>query len=184
MTIDLSHTRYRVVVGTNFANPDFVDTYGANVMANPVGVSTGLMTSDGWIIMGRRNDSVAYYPNRVHPFAGSLEVEEQIDIFTNVRRELREELSLESKDIIRIVCLGIAEDAMLRHPETIHLTWTHRTRAEIERQVHADEHQGVWCIRATPDAIRDAMANNPTLTPIAKSVITAYSEIEKSQFCI
>jgi hypothetical protein len=176
LTIDLSQTSYRVVVGTNFANPDFADTYGVGVMANPVGVSTGLLTSDGWILMGRRNGSVAYYPNRVHPFAGSLEVEDQIDIFDNVRRELSEELSLESKDIARIVCLGIAEDTNLRHPETIHMAWTNRTRPEIEQTVHADEHNGVWCVRAEPDAIEAAISSDTTLTPIARAVLKAYAE--------
>ena len=50
------------------------DNHGsADCLANPVGVSPALLSADNFLIMGRRNASVAYYPNRIHPFAGALE---------------------------------------------------------------------------------------------------------------
>jgi 8-oxo-dGTP pyrophosphatase MutT (NUDIX family) len=174
MTIDLSPTSYRIVVGTNFCNPNFADIYGPDVMANPVGVSTGLLTSDGFLMMGRRNARVAYYPNRVHPFAGSLEVEETIDLFANVRRELREELSLAADQIEKIVCLGLAEDGRLRHPETIYMAWTSLNHDQVARQVHADEHHAAWHVQNDPDAIRAALAGANELTPIARAVLLAH----------
>ncbi len=173
LTIDLSYTDYRTVVGTNFANPQFADEYGPQVMANPLGVSTGLVTADGYLMFGRRNRSVAYYPDRIHPFAGSIEVEDSIDLFANVRRELREELSLESDAIDQIICLGLAEDMRLRHPETIYMTWTRCTREQIEQQVDTEEHHAAWSVKATPQAIDGVLANEPALTPIAKAVIEA-----------
>ena len=177
LVIDLSQTSYRIVVGTNFAHPEFFDQFGVDVMANPVGVSTALLTRDNWLMMGRRNASVAYYPNRVHPFAGSLEVESQIDVFTNVRRELREELSLGDSDIESITCLGLAEDMRLRHPETIFLTRTSLARGQIESQVHADEHQSTWCVNAESNAVRRAIADDESLTPIARAVLAAWLRI-------
>ncbi len=176
LQLELSRTSYRIVVGTNFAHPEFVDQFGIEVMANPVGVSTVLLTRDGWLMMGRRNASVAYYPNRVHPFAGSLEVETQIDVFANVRRELQEELSLSDPDIASITCLGLAEDLRLRHPETIFVTRTTQTRAQIESQVHADEHHSTWSVIADRDAVRHAVDHDLSLTPIAQAVLAAWTQ--------
>ncbi|HEX8911288.1 MAG TPA: hypothetical protein VF796_02935, partial [Humisphaera sp.] len=68
----LSRTSYRVFWGTNIMHPELADRFGAGVMANPVGVSPALETADGFLMLGRRNAAVAYYPARVHPFAGSL----------------------------------------------------------------------------------------------------------------
>jgi 8-oxo-dGTP pyrophosphatase MutT (NUDIX family) len=175
LTLDLSRTSYRIVVGTNFSHPEFADTYGPSVMANPVGVSTALLTSDGWIMMGRRNASVAYYPNRVHPFAGSLEIEDQIDVFQNVRRELREELSLAPEMIESVLCLGLAEDMRLRHPESIFVTRTPLSRRQVESQVHADEHHSTWQTRADATTAMRAAERDPILTPIARAVLTAWA---------
>jgi len=178
LTIDLSRTSYRIVVGTNFLHPEYADEFGAQVMANPVGVSTGLLTRDGYLMMGRRNASVAYYPDRVHPFAGSLEVEDQIDLFGNVRRELREELSLAPAEIERVVCMGVAEDSRLRHPETIYMAWTTRSRAEVDAQVHADEHHDAWSVTANADEIFEQLRSNADLTPIARAVLLAFGRDE------
>lgn len=173
LEIDLSRTSYRVLVGTNFFHPEFASTYGPDVMANPIGVSTGLVTSDGYLMMGRRNASVAYYPDRVHPFAGSLEVREQIDLFDDVRRELREELALGSEHLRGIVCLGLAEDSRLLHPESIFESETTLTRAQIDARVHADEHHGAWSVPLSREAMDRAVRDDAALTPIARAVLIA-----------
>lgn len=174
LTIDLSRTSYRIVVGTNFMHPEFAAQFGPQVMANPVGVSAGLITADGYVMMGRRNRSVAYYPDRVHPFAGSLEVEDRIDLFGNVRRELKEEISLGPAEIIRVVCMGVAEDARLVHPETIYMAWTTLTRPQVESQIDADEHHNAWSVPVNADAIVQQLKANPELTPIARAVLLAH----------
>ena len=71
LEIDLSPTSYKPFVGTNLAHPELAEQYGGDVMANPVCVSPALLACDGFLVMGRRNASVAYYPNRIHPFAGA-----------------------------------------------------------------------------------------------------------------
>ncbi|MBC7783097.1 MAG: NUDIX hydrolase [Burkholderiales bacterium] len=171
LNVDLSHTSYRIVVGTNFANPQMADLHGPDVMGNPLGVSCGLITSDGRLMMGRRNHTVAYYPGRIHPFAGSLEVKPVIDLFANVRRELYEELALEASDLEHVLCLGAAEDAGLRHPEMIFAARARLDSAAIERQLDAAEHHGIWSVRHEPDAISEALTTEDTLTPIARAVL-------------
>src|SRR5688572_4566879 len=59
LRLTLSRTSYRLFLGTNLSNAPLV----TDSMANPVGLSALLQTADNWLLLGRRNDSVAYYPN-------------------------------------------------------------------------------------------------------------------------
>src|SRR2546423_316715 len=86
--------------------PILADRFGPQVLANPVGVSPALLTADNYLMMGRRNASVAYYPGRIHPFAGALDPQDS-DVFAAVRRELKEELAFEIQDVTEIFCTGI-----------------------------------------------------------------------------
>jgi hypothetical protein len=168
LDIAISPTSYRIVVGTNFANPQLQDEFGESVMANPLGVSTALLTSDGYWMMGRRNRSVAYYPARVHPFAGSLEVRDHVDIFDDVRRELREELALSAEHITQIIHVGLACDETLRHPESIFFTESRLSREQVTQQLDRDEHDAVWSTPATPEHTAAALSNDD-LTPVARA---------------
>ena len=99
LRLALSHTSYKPFFGTNMSHPELADRYGPEVMANPVGVSPALETSDGMLLLGRRNGAVAYYPNGVHPFAGALDPADGGDVFRAVRRELAEELALTEPEV-------------------------------------------------------------------------------------
>src|SRR5262245_30943258 len=88
MRLTFSRTSYKPFMGTNLTNPHLADRFGQGVLANPVGLSALLISSDGFLMLGKRNDSVAYYPGRVHPFSGALEPSDPLDIFADIRREL------------------------------------------------------------------------------------------------
>lgn len=165
LRLALSETTYKPFFGTNMTHPDLADRVGPEVMGNPVGVSPALETADGFLMLGRRNQSVAYYPGRVHPFAGALEPGDNGDLFQAVRRELREELSLDGvTDGVR--CTGIGEDRALRQTEFIFRARANVTRAEVERRLDAAEHRGTWSVAATPGAVAAAV-REPMLTPVA-----------------
>ena len=166
LRLALSETSYKPFVGTNLTNPDLAERYGPQVMANPVGVSPALHTADGYLMLGRRNGSVAYYPNRAHPFAGALEPRDGGDVFRAVRRELAEELSLADANVPQLRCVGLVEDRALRQPELIFLAETTRTRSEIEAQVHREEHGDSMAVETTKEAIARAIGD-PALTPVA-----------------
>jgi hypothetical protein len=173
LELTLSRTSYRPFLGTNLFNATLADTFGRDVLANPVGLSTALETSDGHLVLGRRNDAVAYYPNRVHPFAGALEPAELTDVFAEIRRELREELSLGDTDVTAIRCVGLAEDRSLRQPELIFVAATTRTRREIEAQLDRTEHLAVYAVRAERNDVECAIAD-PILTPVAAASLTLW----------
>jgi 8-oxo-dGTP pyrophosphatase MutT (NUDIX family) len=169
LVLATSVTSYRLFLGTNMAHPDLPD----GQRANPIGVSTALVTADGFVMLGRRSDNVAYYPRRLHPFAGSLEPADDLDLFAAARRELHEEVGLTGPDIVELACLGIVEDLRLRHPELILSARTTRTRASVSQSLMGNEHTEAWNCRAEPAAIRLALNATPeAFTPVAVAALT------------
>lgn len=165
----VSPTSYKPFLGTNLTNSHVAPA----ALANPLGLSAALTTADGWLMLGRRNASVAYYPNRVHPFAGSLEPAEVSKVFEGLRRELREELHFESTDLAELRCLGIVEDASLRQPEIIFCARSMRTRAAVESMLDATEHHACVAVRAMMDAV-DALMGDALLTPVAVGALALW----------
>jgi 8-oxo-dGTP pyrophosphatase MutT (NUDIX family) len=164
--LKLSPTSYRIFFGTHLSGR------GAGIdprcRANSIGVSTGLLTSDGLLMFGHRSSAVAYYPNRVHPFAGTLEPRDGENVFAAVRRELREELSLEPSSIESIVCLGLVEDSLLCQPELIFVARADLPAERIARQVDPAEHGKSWSIPANISEIDRALTvATSQMTPVA-----------------
>jgi 8-oxo-dGTP pyrophosphatase MutT (NUDIX family) len=180
LNLTLSKSNYKTFLGTNMAHPEFADQFGPQVMANPLGVSPALRTSDGYILLGRRNASVAYYPGRVHPFAGSMEPTDA-DPFAAIFRELHEELSLGENEIRDIRCTGIAQDQSLRQPELIFAAASGRSRAQIEASLDPVEHHAMWSMPASANAIANATVNDQTLTPVAVAALVLWGRIEFGQ---
>jgi hypothetical protein len=177
LRIVLSPTSYKPFLGTNLAHPELSDRFGREVMANPVGVSPALHTADDFLLLGRRNGSVAYYPNRTHPFAGALEPRDGGDPFLAVRRELSEELDLRGADVAEIRCTGIAEDLSLRQPELIFRVRSTLTRDRIESQVHAEEHGDSVAIPAQRHAVEQGL-HDSALTPVAAASLLLWGRAE------
>jgi hypothetical protein len=174
LDLQLSRTSYKVFVGTNMQNPQFADEFGEGVLANPIGLSTSVLSRDGFVLLGKRNDRVAYYPSRIHPFAGAAEPAEPLNLFDEVRRELNEELSFGEGDIAELYCAGIAEDRSLRQPEVIFHCRSNRTRDEIVAELDATEHHGVWFAPGEASTISDALKDAEAFTPVAIATLLLF----------
>jgi hypothetical protein len=173
LDLSLSRTSYKSFLGTNLHNAHLADQFGVRVLANPVGLSTIVGSTDGWLLLGRRSSAVAYYPDRIHPFAGALEPAETLDVFAEVRRELREELSMGPSEIDDIRCIGLVEDRSLRQPELIFLTRSPLTRGQIESNLDPAEHRSVFAVAADRDDVR-RVVSDPFLTPVAAAALTLW----------
>jgi hypothetical protein len=171
LSLALSETSYKSFLGTNLHHPELADRYGREILANPVGVSPALETADGWLMMGRRNGSVAYYPNKIHPFAGAVEPRDVLNVFDAVLRELGEELGFTSEDVADLRCTGIAEDRSIRQPELIFRARSTRTKAEIEATVDRTEHHASWSIPATREAVDAALEDTSGMTPVGVAAL-------------
>lgn len=178
LRLSLSRTSYKVFYGTNMHHSELADRFGQSALANPVGLSGLLLTSDGHAVMGRRNEKVAYYPGRVHPFAGCLEPSENVDVFEEILREFREELSLSRDDLTELLCIGVAEDQSLRQPELIFLARAKQTRDEIQSRLDPAEHLGVWSIPATVEAATKALKSGEQFTPVGVAAILLWGRIQ------
>ncbi len=171
--LSLSKTGYKTFLGTNLAHSELYATH-ADCFANATGVSTALVSTDDYLLLGRRNAKVAYYPDRIHPFAGALEARDPLDLFDEVYRELNEELDFSRTDIRSVRCIGIAEDVSIHQPETIFAVEADLTRDEIRRQVDDAEHCGSWSTRVTKVDIETALGGVggvEAFTPIARAVM-------------
>jgi 8-oxo-dGTP pyrophosphatase MutT (NUDIX family) len=180
LALKISRSSYRIFVGTNMAHPEFAGTFGREVMANPVGVSPAILTSDGQLLLGRRSSTVAYYPSRVHPFAGCMEPKDP-DPFASIVRELNEELSIERTDLREIRCIGIAEDESLCQPELIFSVNSALSRSEIEARLDPVEHSAIWAIPAIDAQVRSILPQDPQLTPIAIATLLLWGRINFDQ---
>jgi 8-oxo-dGTP pyrophosphatase MutT (NUDIX family) len=185
LSVVLSDTSYKKFLGTNLTNPDLMDRFGKAVLANPVGVSPALLTVDGFLMMGKRNASVAYYPNRVHPFAGALDPADA-NPFDAIRRELAEELGFTDADVTDIHCTGIAEDLGIRQPELIFLVRSTRTKQQIESALDRTEHDDTWSIPANSEQVakifdNDDPASSEQFTPVALASLLLFGRIAFGQ---
>ena len=171
LELALSRTSYRQFMGTNMANPELAERFGQEALANPVGMSCAVVSNDGVLLMGRRNERVAYYPGRIHPFAGALEPGEPTDVFEEIRRELREELSLADADVAALLCLGMAEDGLLLQPELIFLARVNLPRARIESSLNRQEHRSVWAVAPEAAAVEAALEDVTAITPIGVATL-------------
>ena len=171
LQLELSPTSYRIFFGTNMSNPQLLHKHGREVGANPVGISPALETADGYLMLGRRNETVAYYPNLLHPFAGALEPDEADNVFHTVRRELKEELHFTADDIEEIRMIGMVEDANLQQPEPVFFVKSNRTKAEIEQTVQLDEHQDSWSVQCMQEEIDVVLNHLSGFTPVGLASI-------------
>jgi hypothetical protein len=174
LRLSVSSTSYKPFVGTNLFNPQLATQYGPGVLANPVGVSTLVHTADDFLMLGRRNTSVAYYPDRVHPFAGTIDPEDGDDPFVAAQRELKEELRLSGEHISGQRCVGLVEDNAILQPELIFVAGTTLSRDQIQQHVDCAEHSATWSTTTSRPAI-DAALLDPVLTPVAVAGLTLWS---------
>lgn len=167
--LHISPTSYRIFYGTNLSHPEFHDRFGPAYLANPIGLSAAVLTTDGYLIFGRRNSSVAYYPNRTHPIAGALEPSD-IDPFSGIRREICEELLLTPEDVLLPSLLGMVSDQQLHQPELIFRVKVAKSLAELTRLFDAAEHQGIRSVRTDAAAIA-AAEREGEFTPVGLATL-------------
>lgn len=172
LLLNLSLTSYKQFLGTNLTHAALADQLGQNSLASPLGLSSALTAADGTLLLGQRNNLVAYYPNRIHPFAGALEPHpHNTDVFAEIQRELHEELALTPSAISDLQCLAIAEDRSLRQPELVFLVRSTLTQQQIQSQLDPTEHLQTFAVKPNPAAALHTLQHQPLLTPIAAATL-------------
>jgi hypothetical protein len=175
LEIDVGPTDYAHFLGTNVLNAHRAEEIGWDQFSCPMGTSTTLLTADGWLLAGRRNERVAIHRGAVHTFSGGLEAGHKLtdgsfDVFSNMHRELQEELGLGGGDIVEMVCLGLICDRKVRQPELIFDTQVGLTREEIfarhDPESPNEEHAEIVGCRCEPDAIMQFLESCGLTAPL------------------
>jgi 8-oxo-dGTP pyrophosphatase MutT (NUDIX family) len=123
----VGETHYRDFIGTNATTDADLHRAGDEFLANPLGISAVVITSDGRLMLGRRSREVALHAGYLHTFGGMLEAadlrregaESRYDAFGSAIRELCEELLIRPDEVEQLRVIGLVRDVHLLQPELL-----------------------------------------------------------------
>lgn len=141
---------------------------------NVLGVSAAVVLADGRVVMGRRGATVAYYPGRLHPVAGGMEVGDG-DVFAAAVREVSEELALPAGVLgaAELTLVGLVRDPVLRQPEAVVRVAVGVSAAEVG--MTGDEHTELVAVEPCR-VLREMTGLWAELTPVGRTVVRRVSE--------
>lgn len=173
---DLGPTCFRDLLGTNLLHAAAVAKEDPRYLSNALGISSIVVTSDGFVAIGRRNDAVALHAGHLHLFGGLVDAGDrnergEYDLFGAAIRELREELIVADAEIAGIVAVGLVRDRTILQPELLFDVNVALTRTDLVARFEPlavdQEHTGVEFVRDDPDAILPFLRRATPVTPIA-----------------
>jgi len=179
LSIDVTITDYANYIGTNYFNSHRGDEFGWEQYSNPLGVSANIVTSDGWLVYGRRGERVFTHRKYVHAFGGGLElndvhVDGTVDAFAGIEREIMEELNLGHEDIEELICIGLVKAEPTKQPEIIFDSHVKCTKdallARTGSAAFKSEHESIESCRNNHESLADFLVS---ANPIASVAIGA-----------
>lgn len=136
----LGETDYKELVGTNLSLGRGGEGAAGSHQADGLAVSSALLTSDGFLLIGRRSTKVYDGPGKLHVCGGhpdpehALSAEEIVTsenpLFRAMEKEIGEEFHVTAGQISAIRCLGLIRSAVSGKPEVIFETVLKLTSAE------------------------------------------------------
>ncbi len=185
--LSLAPTCFRDFVGTNLAVATATEPVDPELLANPIGVSAIVRTSDGYLALGRRSQRVVHHGGRLHLFGGMLEpadktVEGICDPFASVQRELHEELGVDREAIGDVVLVGLARDTSIVQPEFIFEAELSLSRAALKLYFDASseggEHTAIEFVYDEPDTVMQFLLGASLITPVAQAGLLLHGRHE------
>ncbi len=176
----LGDTSYKEYVTTR--EPEFFRGRRREELSNALGVCSVIETSDGYILLDRRQ-GVDVYAGRYHVIGGfferGLDMGERPDPFAAMRREIREETGIQAGDIHEQFCLGVVYDLAAPHGELCFLTELNIGLAEVRRRVpEDDEVKELLALAATWDELRDfVLANHGNISATGEPNLLMYGAV-------
>ena len=182
LILSLAPVGYREFIGTNATHAHLRYTHGVEALANALGVSAAVATSDGFLVLGRRSRLVAQYAGRIHPVGGSVEPRHKgpPDPFAALTAEVHEELGLAAGEQDAL-CLGIVRDKHTAQPEMIFDLAVAQDLAEVQRASEkakdAAEHEELVPVRDHPAVLVSFLERSfAELTPIALAALLLHGQ--------
>jgi hypothetical protein len=176
LILHTSLTSYREFLGTNLSHPDWTEAS----LANPIGVSGLVFTSDGYIILGVRSADLGEYSGYIDTIGGNLSpslhvTNNMIDPFKAFSSEVEEELSIESGQIESGVIVGLWRNVETMRPELVFRTRVYADRMSVGRR--GPEHTELVFLSSTPvDIIEFCHLHLAEITPSCKAALSGLIE--------
>lgn len=184
--LELGPTCYRDFVGTNLYAAQVTRRLDTGFLADALGISATIVTRDGFLAYGRRNNSVAFHGGFLHTFGGLVEKSDLhanhvCDLVGAIRRELDEELHLSSDDLRDTVITGLVRDRTLLQPELLFDISTSLSRRELVDRfntvVEGQEHAAIEFVPDDPDSIVPFLRKTAPVAPIAAAAMLLHGKI-------
>ncbi len=176
--LNLGPVTFKEFLGTNLTDASLRYLHGTEVLADALGVSAAIVSSDSYVLLGRRSEQVAFHAGKLHPLGGILELDEkaQPDPFEVIEAELVEEAGIERSVIRETVCLGLVRDKQIVQPELIFGTTVDADAATVRNLARdaADgyEHTELVAIRSEASCLVTFIGQNyADLTPVAVATL-------------
>ena len=180
LDLTLGPVSFKEFIGTNATQAYIRHLHGAEAMANPLGVSAAVCTSDELIVLGMRSGNMIQYPGRIHPVGGTVEPPKAngapLDPFKAILDELSEETAVPPDSVSGLLCLGLVRDRNTVQPELIfdcHVDCDVVSLfASASTAPDAAEHSSLVPIRDHPGAVVSFMEQHfSQLTPVAMATL-------------
>jgi 8-oxo-dGTP pyrophosphatase MutT (NUDIX family) len=137
LIIDAHRTSYSAYVTTR--HPEFADEHPGAERADPLGMTAIVLTKDSAVIVTKRSLSADQNPGALYLIGGyaePLEKGKTVDLFSEVAREVMEEIAVKDLNRSTSFAIGIAYDPVFCHPELFLLTVSQSTFSEILEGAH------------------------------------------------
>lgn len=179
LSLKLGPTNFREFLGTNLVRAHLRYVHGPEVLANPVGVSTAVTTSDGFVLLGRRSQKVVFNAGKIHPIGGMLDPVPQggvPDPFASILQEMQTETSVAPDMIESIVCMGLVRDKRIVQPELVFDAKLNVDAATLRKMAasasDAHEHDNLMLLMDYPSSVITFMEkHDEVLTPVAMATL-------------
>ncbi|UCF33143.1 MAG: hypothetical protein JSV78_12495 [Phycisphaerales bacterium] len=180
LQLELATTCYCDFVGTNVSDVLGVHERGPAYLANPLGVSATVLTSDGFLVYGRRSNRVAYHFGYLQTIGGMLEAPDRLedggyDVFGSCMREVVEELPISESEPADLFVVGLVRDRELLQPELLFEVSLDLPAAALDarfvKNLGEGEHERLEMAFSQPQAIVPFINTHQPITPIAQAAM-------------
>jgi 8-oxo-dGTP pyrophosphatase MutT (NUDIX family) len=142
-------TSYKYRYGTTL--PQFVQHFGTDLVAKTIGADALILTGDDKLIVGQRNTHRAGKTGGLH-LPGGL-IEQERDLVTAVKREIREEVGIEADEWEIESILGVQQSRETLSSGIVYFGITQLSSTEIVKK-NTDNELGRKFIPNDPDIVR------------------------------
>lgn len=165
LTLFVGRTYYREYLGTNRTHPEWHTEFGDECMANLLGVSVCLETSDGMIVLEDRSPRVATYSGFYH-VKPSGHPPAPHDLTSAIMQQAKGELALEKQELALLACSGLIRALPERKPEVTFIGQTPVSSHELQERVSRRqwETERLFFLECDPDILRKFLVSQQART--------------------